>query len=82
MCEILFEARLAGIPCKIKISNLHRVEGSYKYNSDSDWDYYGYTDYDYEVLDRNGRLALWLARKVSVLDIESVIDDYLRKNYD
>ena len=72
---------LAGVPCQIAVSNFHRIKGSYSYNAPSDLDYYGYTDYDYEVLDRRGRPAPWLERKVSADDIEQKIighfDDYL-----
>lgn len=72
----IIQTRLAGIPCQIAVANFKRVKGSYSYNAPSDLDYYGYTDYDYEVLDRRGRPAPWLERKVSADDIEQKIIDH------
>lgn len=69
----IIQTRLAGIPCQITVSNFKRVKGSYSYNAPSDLDYTGYTEYDYQVLDRRGRPAPWLERKVSADDIEQKI---------
>jgi hypothetical protein len=44
------------------------VRGSYSYNAPSDMDYYGYTESEWEVLDRNGRPAAWLERKLTDTD--------------
>ncbi len=67
------QTRLAGIPCQIAVSNFHRIKGSYSYNAPSDLDYYGFVEYDYQVLDRRGRPAPWLERKVSEAEIECKI---------
>lgn len=79
--DAIIQTWLAGIPCQIAVTDFRRVEGSYSYNAPSDADFYGYTDYDYEVLDRRGRPAAWLERKVSAGDIEQKIidhfDDYM-----
>lgn len=69
----IIQTRLAGIPCQIAVTDFRRVEGSYSYDAPSELDHYGYTDYDYEVLDRRGRPAPWLERKVSADDIEQKI---------
>lgn len=79
----IIQTRLAGIPCQIAVSNFKRVKGSYSYNAPSDADFYGYTDYDYEVLDRRGRPAPWLEKKVSQADIdEKIMEQYNRNRID
>ena len=59
------ESRIAGIPCLIGVTHFNRVRGSYSYNAPSDMDYYGYTESEWEVLDRRGRPAAWLERKLT-----------------
>lgn len=76
----IIQTRLAGIPCQIAVSNFKRVKGSYSYNAPSDLDYYGYCDYDYELLDRRGRPAAWLERKVSEAEIECKILGYFEED--
>ncbi len=74
------ETRVAGIPCIIGVSYYNRVEGSHSYHAASDWDYHGYTEADWEVLDRRGRKAPWLAKKLTAKDesrIEAEIGEYL-----
>lgn len=75
-----FSTYLAGIPCQIAVTGFRRVEGSYSYNAPSDADFYGYTDYDYEVLDRRGRPAPWLEKKVSEAEIECKILGYFEED--
>jgi hypothetical protein len=73
------ETRVAGIPCIIGVSYYNRVEGSYSYHAASDWDYHGYTEADWDVLDRRGRAAPWLAKKLTSDDesrIEREIGEY------
>ena len=61
-----FDYRVAGIPCQIGVLN-------YDYTPPvsldprqchSDLEYYGYSEVDYVVLDRRGRPAEWLQKKV------------------
>lgn len=66
MTEI--ESRVAGIPCIIRVTHFESVRGSYNYNAPSDMDYYGYTESEWEVLDRRGRPAAWLERKLTDAD--------------
>lgn len=61
-----FEFRIAGIPAMIGVTYFHYQppwRGS-AHTCDSDWDYYGYTEMEYDVLDRRGRPAAWLERKL------------------
>jgi hypothetical protein len=59
------ESRVAGIPCLIGVTHFVSVRGSYSYNAPSDMDYYGYTESEWDVLDRRGRPAAWLERKLT-----------------
>ena len=61
----IIPARVAGIPCQIGIIDFNCVKGSYSYNAPSDLDYRGYTEIEFDVLDRRGRRAAWLERKLT-----------------
>ena len=77
------EHRVAGIPCLIGVIDYTSVEGSYSYNAPSDLDYHGYTDVEYDILDRRGRKAAWLERKVDSdieADIIQRINDYMKED--
>lgn len=80
----LVPAHVAGIPCLIGVASFTKVppwRGS-PWTCPSDWDYYGYTDMEWEVLDRRGRRADWLARKLNAracAEIESDIERYYRE---
>ena len=73
------ESRVAGIPCIIGVVDYTCVKGSYSYHAASDWDYHGYTESEWEVCDRRGRPAPWLARKLTdkiEREIEKEIAEY------
>lgn len=74
------DTHIQGISCQIKIvSYVHqRPLGR---SADSDWDCYGYTDFEYEVRDRRGYRAAWLERMMTDSDrerIEIEIEEYKR----
>jgi hypothetical protein len=48
--------------------------------ADSDWDYYGYTECDWQVLDRRGRPAPWLSKKLTS-KIEAAIEQEIEKYF-
>ena len=75
------ETRVAGIPCLIGVTHYEAVSGSYSYHAASDWDYHGYTEAEWEVLDRRGRPAPWLAKKLTGKD-EARIDDELARYFE
>ena len=75
------EHRVAGIPCIIGVTYFDSVEGSYNYNADSDVDYYGYTESEWEILDRKGYRAKWLERKLDEnenSEVEEAIANYFK----
>ena len=64
--------RLQGIPCQIGVKHFLRVEGSYSRNAPSDMDYYGWAECDWDVLDRRGKPAPWLERKLTQRDCDDI----------
>lgn len=70
--EVL-NARVAGIPCRIGVTRYLRVPGTgCAATAPSDLDCTGYTECDYDILDRAGRPAAWLERKATDDDREQI----------
>jgi len=59
-----FEATVCGIPCIVGILYYYSVKGSYSYHAASDWDYYGGTECEWELMDTSYRVAHWLHAKM------------------
>lgn len=79
------DSRVAGIPCRIGVIEYERHRGSFSYNAPSDLDYHEYTEMDFDVLDRRGRPAAWLERKLNKsdrMDIECLITEHFEYNND
>jgi hypothetical protein len=75
--NVEIEARVHGIPCLVGVVYYNKVAPCSR--ADNDWDYRGYTDCDYDILDRNGYKAAWLERKMTQQDkaeIEKIVDGY------
>ena len=70
-----FETRIAGIPCIIGVLDYNHVPGTYSYNAASDMDYKGWTDFSFDVLDRRGRVAGWLEKKLTYTDMERLQEE-------
>lgn len=69
------EARAAGLPCLLGVT--HYFEKSPDHGSrDSDMDYRGFVEVEWEILDRRGNPAAWLAKKVGP-DEMSLLEDVL-----
>ncbi len=67
-----FESTVHGIPCQIKVDRCFVQKGSFSYNAPSDWDYYGYQEIEFTVLDRKGYPAPWLEKKLSDDDVSRI----------
>jgi hypothetical protein len=77
------EATVCGMPCIIGVIEYSSVAGDSR--ADSDWDYNGYTDCDWEILDRKGYRANWLAKKMTVKDelaVEEAITNHMENEYE
>lgn len=65
MYQEIISTRIAGIPAKVGVKHIYRQAGSFLQNEVSDLDYYGYMEFDYEILDMRGKRAVWLERKLT-----------------
>jgi hypothetical protein len=63
---MIIESTVAGIPCSIEVDHCLVIPPNRR--ADSDWDYAGYIEISFSVLDRNGRPAPWLERKLTDAD--------------
>lgn len=61
------QTRVAGIPCIARVTHFYRQSpwrgGAQSCPSDMDW--YGFTECEFQILDRRGRPAPWLERKLT-----------------
>lgn len=67
MDQVLVEIRAAGIPALAAVTH-YAYQAPFPgspYRCDSDWDYYGSEEIEWALLDRRGRPAPWLDRKLS-----------------
>lgn len=77
------QTTVAGIPCIASLTYYHKQEPLGP-SADSDWDCYGYTECEFDVLDRRGRPAPWLHRKMTEADesrIKSEFEEAAREGY-
>ena len=74
-----FDTKIAGIPCGITVTHYTYVKpwGGSVYTCPSELDYYGYTEFDYIVLDRKGYKAEWLANKLTSDDDKRILIEYV-----
>lgn len=70
---------IAGIPCQIVVTHAHRQKGSYSYNAPSDWDYYGYDEFEFDVYDRRGYPAPWLEKKMTDKDYDRIKEEWFEQ---
>jgi hypothetical protein len=71
------ETRIAGIPAIIGVTAFER-HGAIRH-ADSDLDSRGFIECAWEVLDRRGRPAPWLARKITddmAADIDAIVAEH------
>ena len=79
-----FASNVCGIPCIINVDHYFKQpewQGS-AHNCLSDWDFSGYEEITYSVLDRKGYPAAWLERKLTPKDhfrITKEISDEMRE---
>lgn len=67
-----FEYRLAGIQCIIEAES--RVIKGQGYSAPSDLDARGWVESTFRVLDRRGRYAAWLERKLTDKSTQAIND--------
>lgn len=67
---LTFNHRIRNIPCKVHVTCFHQQPPDSR--ADNPDDYYGYCDIEYPILDRRGKPAEWLARKMDDHDKEEL----------
>lgn len=72
------ESRIAGIPCLIEVDRVF-VQKALGLSCDSDWDAAGYAEVEFTVLDRRGRPAPWLEKKLT-REMECEIEDQILRS--
>ena len=77
----MIEARISGIPCLIDPTYVF-TQKALGPSCDSDWDCYGYSEVEYNVCDRRGRLAPWLERKMTQEEKEKIETLILEQTHD
>lgn len=80
---MIIESRVKGIPCQIDVLSFNSVSPDPW--ADNPADYYGFTECEYNILDRRGRPAGWLERKMTDDDrdqVEMFINDYVARAAD
>ena len=77
-----FDTTISGIPCGVIVRDCIIVKGSYSYNAPSDLDYYGYTEIDFNLLDRKGYAAGWLERKMTEDERAKIEQEIIDRNND
>lgn len=69
----VFESSVAGIPCQIVINSFEFYHPDAC--ADNREDYLGGYDIEWEVLDRNGNTAHWLAIKLTDADVSRIQEE-------
>lgn len=71
------ETHVCGIPCLAEVTYFVSVEpwNGPAHTCPSSDDYYGYTEIEYEILDRKGYRARWLENKVTKKDDSKIRED-------
>ncbi len=68
------KVRCAGIPCLARVTT-YKVVPPWKgsaLTAPSDMDYHGYTEVEFDLLDRRGRPAPWLEAKLTSKETEKI----------
>ena len=78
----VFPYKIKGIPCQIAVLSCLVKEPDIN-SWESDWDYYGYKEIEFNIYDRKGYRADWLANKLTPsiedaieLKILEIMNDY------
>lgn len=80
---MIFDTRINGIPCQCNVINYTpyipmRVYGSGMGDADPP----EYPEFDFEILDRNGRRAKWLDRYVTDVVADELFTEFMNKDKD
>jgi hypothetical protein len=68
---MILATHIQGIPCRVRVTHYFH-QPAMGYWADSPDDCYGYTEIDFDVLDRRGRPAPWIERKMDDADTRAI----------
>lgn len=68
---MILDTHIQGIPCRVRVTHFFR-QRPLGPSADSDMDCYGYTEIDFDVLDRRSRPAPWIERKMTDADTRAI----------
>lgn len=63
---------IQGIPCQVEVTYFYSKPGTYSRQAETPDEYYGCTEIEFDVYDRKGYPAEWLARKMTDDDREAI----------
>jgi hypothetical protein len=66
----MMETKVNGIPCQVRVDFFKHVKGDDR--ADNPFDFDGYYDIEFTLLDRRGYPALWLERKLTNADRDRI----------
>jgi len=72
----MFDSRVSGIPCKIKVLSYYAGRPARLYGAWEDCYPEEDEEFEFEVFDRRGRRALWLERKLRDEDYSRILEEY------
>ncbi|TCP19691.1 hypothetical protein [Simplicispira metamorpha] len=67
-----FESRVAGIPCLIEVTHYAPAVEAYRQGHPDDWMPGEPAELEFQVCDRQGRMASWLERKLTEGESERI----------
>lgn len=77
-----FDHRIAGIPCRVGVTACSHKPGTYSSRAETPEEYYGETEMDWSILDRRGRYAPWLERKMTQKESDAIESIIMRRMND
>lgn len=74
----MMESHVRGVPCLIDVTLCNITEPNPNC-TDSDWDYHGGVEIEFDVYDRKGYRAKWLEEKLAGDDIERIESEIVER---
>lgn len=71
------ETKVAGIPCQVRVGYVHVTKGNFSPRAETPDEYSGVREIEFDVCDRRGRPAPWLANKLTDEDRERIETEIL-----
>lgn len=72
----MFDSRVSGIPCQIKVTHYQKEIAARTWGRSDDWHPGEPEEFEFEVYDRRGRRAEWLERKLTEADSDRILEEF------